>query len=66
MGNTIPTSHGAMSPESVVDYLTYANYRHNRNIAPHVTPERWAKIYPGAAALEAKYQAEQAIAKAAA
>ena len=58
----IPTSQGPMSAESIVDYLTYANYRHNRTISPHITPEQWAKCgYPNVTAMEAKYQAEIAI-----
>lgn len=60
----IPTSQGSMTPEGLVDYLTYANYRHNRHIAPHVTPAEWARIYPNADALEARYQSETAIEKA--
>ena len=51
-----------MTPADVVDYLTYCSYAHNRRIAPHISPERWAKIYPDAAKLEAKFQADQWIA----
>lgn len=50
-----------MSPEAIVDELTYRNYAHNRALAPHITPQRWARIYPRADELEARYQAEQAI-----
>ena len=51
-----------MTPTQVVDYLTYANYAHNRRLSPEISPERWAKIYPDAAKLEAKFQADQWIA----
>lgn len=48
-----------MTPAEVVDYLTYRNYVHNRRIAPHVTPERWEKVYgPGAREMEEQYQRE--------
>ena len=47
----------------VVDQLVYLNYAHNRDLAPEVSPERWARIYPNAAALEARYQADKLIAK---
>lgn len=33
------------TPAELVDYLTYSNYAHNRNLAPHITPERWKKVY---------------------
>lgn len=39
------------TPAEIVDYLTYANYAHNRNLAPHITPESWKKVY-GAQAVE--------------
>jgi hypothetical protein len=52
-----------MTATEVVDYLTYCNYAHNRRISPHITPERWAKIYPNAAAMEAKFQADMLIEK---
>lgn len=51
-----------MSPERIVDYLTYSNYRHNRNIAPHVTVTEWKKLYgPTTDAMEARYQADKFI-----
>ena len=52
----------SMSALDVIDYLTYANYAHNRRISPDISPERWARIYPNADKLEAKYQADQWIA----
>ncbi len=65
-GRVIPTSQGPMSAEGIVDFLTYANYRHNRQVSPHITPKEWAVIYPGADKLEARYQSEIAIEKASA
>jgi hypothetical protein len=55
-----------MTAAEVVDYLTYCNYAHNRRISPHITPERWARIYPNATALETKFQAELLIERVAA
>ena len=51
-----------MTPTQVVDFLTYANYAHNRSLSPEISPERWAKIYSDASKLEAKFQADQWIA----
>ena len=62
--SAIPTNHGPMAPEQIVDFLMYSNYAHNRDIG--MTAERGVKFYHGGDALEARYQAEQAIAKAAA
>lgn len=59
--NAIPTSKGLMTPGAIVDELTYINYAFNRERSPHITPARWAKVYPRAAELEARYQAEKAI-----
>lgn len=48
-----------MTPVELVDELTYINYRHNRQISPHVSPERWAKVYgPTSKAMETRYQGE--------
>lgn len=47
-----------MTPSQVVDYLTYRNYFFNRVRSPEISPERWARIYPNAAELEARYQQE--------
>jgi hypothetical protein len=49
-----------MTARDLVDDLTFAAYAHNRDIAPHVTPERWAKVFPNAAAMEERYQHERA------
>jgi hypothetical protein len=48
------------SSKGILDHLLYASYRHNRVIAPDVSPERWAKIYgPMAAQMEERFQAEK-------
>ena len=62
----IPTNRGTFTPSGLADELAYINYAHNRDIAPHVTPERWAKVYGEAAVaeLEARYQAEKVIERA--
>lgn len=62
----IPTDRGLQHIGSIIDELTYVNYACNRDAAPHITPERWAPHYPNATVLEARYQAEKAISKAAA
>ena len=51
--------------QPIVDELTYVNYACNRDAAPHVAPEQWARCgYPNVPAMEARYQAEQAITRA--
>lgn len=55
-----------MTPEQIVDELTYISYAHNRLAAEHITAEQWAKCWPNAEALEARLQAELALHKAAA
>lgn len=47
-----------VNPAQLVDELTYTNYAHNRRLSPHITPERWAKIYPNAEAMEARFTAD--------
>ena len=48
--------------DDVLDELTYRSYREQRLTAPHVAPERWARVYEGVdvAALEARFQRERA------
>lgn len=54
-----------MNAADLISDLTYRNYSFNRERAPHITPERWAKVYgPGAERMEARYQADLAITKA--
>jgi hypothetical protein len=44
------------------DELTYMNYAHNRRISPHVSAERWAKVYgPSSSDMEARYQVERVV-----
>lgn len=39
--------------------ITYANYYHNRDLAPDITPERWKKIYSNVDEMEKRYQEEK-------
>lgn len=41
-----------------VDWLTYCSYAHNRNRSPHISPERWRKIYHNAETYEKIYQSK--------
>ena len=43
---------------SLIDYLVFASYRHNRRSNPDIPAERWAAIFDNAAELEAAYQRE--------
>lgn len=54
------------TPEQIVDELTYRCYVHNRRSCPEITASEWAKCWPGADKLEAKYKTELALRKAAA
>ena len=47
-----------MIPSDLVCELTYINYAHNRRLSPHIAPDRWARIYPNAEAMEKRFQAE--------
>jgi len=61
----IPTNRGPLSPMRAADLVTYINYACNRDARPDIPPERYAKAgYPDVPAMEARYQAEKAIAKA--
>ncbi len=42
----------------LLDELTYANYKFNRQRSPDITPEQWSKIYRNVGALEARFQAD--------
>ena len=43
----------------LVDILTYANYKHNRQLDPSISAERWEKVYgPSVYAMEKKFQEE--------
>jgi hypothetical protein len=50
----------AMTPATLVDELTYCNYRFNRDRSPEITPAQWGKIFPNIDRLEQRYQAERA------
>lgn len=49
-----------MTATEMVDDLTFTAYAHNRDLAPEISPERWAKVFPNAAAMEERYQRERA------
>lgn len=62
--NEIPTSKGPMTPEGVVDYLTYCSYRAQRGLHG-MSAESAKRLWPETGdAMEAQYQAETAITKA--
>jgi hypothetical protein len=48
--------------QEILSDLSYISYSTNRALAPHVSPERWAKLYGfpegTAVAFELRYQAE--------
>jgi hypothetical protein len=46
-------------PNDLIDELTFRSYAHNRGLAPDVSPERWAKIFPNGPAMEARLQRER-------
>ena len=55
-----------ISSDSAFGLLLYAGYVANREAAPHITLSAWKAVYPLVDEMEAKYQAEKAIEKAAA
>lgn len=48
-----------MTPKMVIDILTYACYRHNRNLFPRISSERWRLVFDGADVMEKRYQDEE-------
>lgn len=48
-----------MTPEQIIDELTYRNYRHNRGLRPDIEPADWVRVYPTAQAMERRYRAER-------
>jgi hypothetical protein len=42
-----------------LDFLTYVNYRTNRNLSPDITPQQWTLVYGDTAEMEARYQQEK-------
>ena len=47
-----------MTSATVIDALTYASYRHQRQISPRITPEQWGHVFPNATDMEARWQDE--------
>jgi len=47
-----------ISHTSAVDFLVYASYKANRNLAPHISPERWEAIFGDITELELRFQNE--------
>ena len=46
-----------LSEAELVNYLTFCSYKHNRSLAPEVTPEQWKAVYgPSVDAMEARLQ----------
>lgn len=43
----------------IIDSMTYASYRHQRVVAPHVLPRAWSVVFVGWEELEERYQREQ-------
>lgn len=57
----IQTNKGPMTPEAIVDHLTYCSYRAQRELYG-MSAERAKRLWPQTGdAMEARYQAEQAI-----
>lgn len=49
----------AMTPATLINELTYANYRFNRQRAPELTPASWRRAIPEfTEAMEQRYQQE--------
>ena len=48
------------TPQGFISTLTYANYRHNRQRSPAITPEQWQTVYGDTTAMERQYQQELA------
>ena len=48
-----------MTMPTLLEKLTYANYKANRQRTPHITPEAWRQVIPEfTEAMETRYQAE--------
>lgn len=56
MNNKIPTNHGDMTPEEIIDHLTYSSYKANRGYG--ATHEELLKIGIGNEAMRLKYEQE--------
>jgi hypothetical protein len=57
MNNTIPTSHGNLTPEQIVEQLRYGSYAHNRDLGN--THEALVKIGVGNDTFKARYENEK-------
>jgi hypothetical protein len=44
---------------ALIDELSYRSYAHNREQAPHISPQSWAKVVPNAEQMEERYQREK-------
>jgi len=44
--------------ETIIDYLTYRNYRHNRMLSPKIPAEKWIRIYKDQPTFEKLFQKE--------
>jgi|DEB0MinimDraft_12_1074336.scaffolds.fasta_scaffold62294_2 hypothetical protein len=42
--------------ETIIDYLTFRNYCHNRLLSPNIPAEKWIKIYKDQPAFEKLFQ----------
>lgn len=56
MSNKIPTNHGNMTPEQIVEHLQYSSYKANRGYG--ATHEELLKIGIGNEAMRLKYEQE--------
>ena len=42
----------------IIDALTYASYRYNRDLAPHITAQEWVCVYGPTDEMESRYRDE--------
>jgi hypothetical protein len=42
--------------ESIIDWLTYRSYEHNRLRAPHIPDYKWRRLYNDAILFESIYE----------
>jgi hypothetical protein len=57
MNTTIPTSHGNLTPEQIVEHLTYQSYAHNRDLGS--THESLVRIGVGTESRRIRYENEK-------
>ena len=49
-----------MTPQQIIDHLTYTNYAYNRRRSPDILPEQWEKILgPSVWEMEEEFQREE-------